>query len=482
MNPRLAALFLPMAIFGCASSAVPAGEPEEQGVFATRILYAPGHFGNSYEVMGEGEMRACLEEASHWGFNGYADWFDTVDCSDPFASPHCNLGTALWDRKKAHFQTAQALKLPCYLLITPNHVYLDQCRPDLEATKTNRIFGQLICPSKPEARAIILKNYENLFADLAKAGVKLRGLSAGPYDYGGCACEACQPWILTFAALCREVHALAERRHPGLEMHFIGWWWSEEEHRLFAEWADREAPGWAKSIALHIPYGKVDVSKAPLPKGCERHAFVHIGYAEAASPRDMYGHLGPVIAAERLEHTVAALAKHGCTGVVAYSEGVYEDVNKALLGGLASGRFRSADAVLEAYAMRYFESGDRTAPRWAAWLRAWGQPYAVDVKAAIAELRKLYGTNPAPSWRLAQWEAKARLMQCHAAIGNGAEWPEERLAAVEAFWREQEQMHREIYGLGPLRHILNRRFSPFPWYKGWAAHKAQSAGTRMGEE
>jgi len=446
-------------------------QPEGNALFPTRLLYAPGHFGNSYEVMGEREMRACLAEAKHWGFNGYADWFDTVDCSDPWASRHCNLGDALWDRKKAHFRTAQDLGLRTLLVLTPNHVYLDQVRPDVEAVKAQRIFGQLVCPSKPEARAVILRNYDNLFADLAKAGVRLSGLSACPYDYGGCACESCKPWILTFARLCREIHALAEKHHPGIEMHFVGWWWSDDEHRLFAEWADQDAPGWAKSIALHIPYGETDVSNVPLPKGCERHAFVHIGYADQAAPRDLYGHLGPVIAAERLAHTVAALRAHGCTGVMAYSEGVYEDANKALLAGLSSGAFATSDEVLLAYARRYLAPDDATAPRWAAWLRQWGRPYAVDAAEASKALSDLLATNPNRSWRLEQWQAKARLMVLHAAIGDDPEWTPERLAAVEHFWAEQERMQRQVYALGPLRHILNRRFSPFPWYKTWAAQQ-----------
>jgi len=451
-------------------------------VFQVRELYAPGHFGNSYEVMGEREMRDTLAEARHWGFNRYADWFDMIDCSDPFASARCDLGAALWDRKKAHFRTAQALGLGCTLGITPNHVYVDQCLPELRAQTGDRIFGQLICPSRPKAREIILRNYEHLFADLARSGVRLSALSAGPYDYGGCACKECRPWILTFAKLCREIHALALRHHPGIEMHFIGWWWSAEEHQQFAEWVDREAPGWVKAMALHIPYGQTDVSNVPLPKGCERRAFVHIGYAEQAAPRDTYGHLGPVIAAGRIERTVAALRAHQCTGVTAYSEGIYEDANKALLAGLGSGQFRTADAVLASYAARYFGADADRAREWAAWLRAWGTPFAVDPKAAAEALAKLLAAGPRQSWRLAQWEAKTRLMGFHAAIGSGQEWPPARLAAADAFWAERERLDRQLYGLGPIRHVLNRRYTPLPWYQSWAKHSAQQAARAAKEQ
>jgi len=450
-------------------------------VFPVRMLYAPGHFGNSYEVAGDNEMRELLTDARHWGFTHYADWFDTVDCSDPFASRLVNMGDALWERKKAHFRTAQAVGLKCVLTMTPNHVYIDQCLPDILAKKGGRIFGQLICPSKPKARQVILRNYAKLFADLAKSGVRLSGLTACPYDYGGCGCDACKPWILTFARLCREIHAIALKHHPGIEMHFVGWWWSAAEHRQFAKWADAEAPGWAKSIALHIPYGRVDVSDAPLPKGCQRWAFVHIGYAEEASPRDVYGHLGPVIAADRLQRTVAALGKHGCTGVMAYSEGIYEDVNKALLAGMGSGRYATADDVLEAYAAHHFGADPATARRWAAWLRAWGKPFTADTAKATKGLDTLIATKPTPSWRLAQWEAKTKLMALNAKVGKGTKWTPERLAAADAFWAEKERLNRRIYGLGFLRHGLNRSYTPIAWYRSWAKHRSLHAAT-LGKE
>ena len=158
---------------------------------------------------------------------------------------------------------------------------------------------------------------------------------------------------------------VAEKHHPGVKMDMIGWWWSADEHRQFAEWVDREAPGWIEHMYLHLPYGATKVADVPLPKGCRRGAFVHISYAEQASPRDMYGHLGPIVAAERLEQTVADLKAQGVTGIMAYSEGVFEDVNKAMLAGLASGEYTTADEVLEAYARRYFGADAETAKEWA---------------------------------------------------------------------------------------------------------------------
>jgi hypothetical protein len=97
---------------------------------------AAAHFGNSYEVLGPNEMRQIIAEAKFWGFNRYGDWFDTDDCKDPFASGHTyGLGDALWNAKRLNYGSAQNLGLLRDLVITPNHVYVDQCLPGLLATK-----------------------------------------------------------------------------------------------------------------------------------------------------------------------------------------------------------------------------------------------------------------------------------------------------------------------------------------------------------
>jgi len=448
---------------------------QEPALFWDRILYAPGHFGNSYEVMGEHEMREYLAACKDFGFNRYADWYDTADCTDPFSGQnHMLLGNALWQRKKENFRSAQDLGLPCDLVITPNHVFAEQCSA-APATTSDRIFGQLVCPSKPEGHAIILRNYENLFADLAASSIRLNALWPAPYDYGGCACAECDPYILTFTKLCRDIHEIALKHHPGIEMRFIGWWWSEEEHRLFADWVDQNAPGWVKSVALHIPYGELDVGDVPLPAGCERQAFVHIGYADVTQPIDIYGLFGPVAAPNRLQQTLDALKAHGCTGLMAYSEGVLDDVNKALLAGLASGLHQDATSVLTAYARRFFNADDATAAEWAAWLRAWGNPFSVDAEACASTLSRLTAPIGEHPWRLKQWELKLELLQAHHAVMAIPEWTPERFNKADDFWKVYERLERGVWGLGPTRGCIAKSRNNLPWYPDWAKHTA--AGT-----
>lgn len=436
-------------------------------------LYAVGHFGNWYEVAGVNETRRMLGEAKHWGFNRYADWFDAIDCVDPFSGdPQFSLGNALWDLKRAHFRTAQSLGLATDLVITPNHVYRDQLKPEWLAKRGPRIQGQLICPHQPGARELILKNHTHLLADLAKAGVNLTAINAAPYDYGGCGCDQCNPWIITFAQLTLDIHKIARTHHPKVALHFIGWWWTAEEHKVFAQWMDEHAPGLAASMALHIPYDKTGVADVPLPKGCRKHAFVHIGYPDRSSPRDIYAKTGPVAAPNRIAATVTNLSAQTVSGVMAYSEGIYDDVNKALLGALLTGKQQTSRDVLLDYARRYLAATDAQAKTWADWLTAWGAPYSVDAAAARKALEKMSG-DPM-NWRRRQWELKADMFAANQAIGPGDNWTPERLAQADAFWAAEEKLQREVYGIGPVRHILNRRFLEMPWYKSWASQPPPS--------
>ncbi|MCC7492633.1 MAG: hypothetical protein IT204_09815 [Fimbriimonadaceae bacterium] len=432
---------------------------------AVREVYMPAHFGNSWECFGRREMREYLAESAWWGFNRYSDWFDTIDLSDPYAQrQHYQMAHALWDRKRAAFQAAQAAGLECGLVITPNHVCVDQVSPQTVAEKAHpEVFGQLVCPSKPGVRELILRLYEHLFADLAACGVRLRAISPCPYDYGGCTCARCQPWILTFAALCRDLLALARRRHPECELHPVGWWWKEAEHDQFADWCDREMPGAVASIALHIPYGQRQPPQRMLPSNSRLRAFVHNGYADAAEPRDVYGKWGPVIAPTRLPATLQALAERGASGFMAYSEGAYEDVNRAILAALSSGRASDVPAVLREYARRYFGASAAAASEWAEWLPAWAEPWRADPTTLRPVFEGLAKAAP-DSWRLAQWRCKLRLFELHHVIGDGPGWSAARRALAAEWLDVTEELQRWVWRLGPQRHIFGEKFLMPGWF------------------
>ncbi len=438
-------------------------------VFPFRECYCPAHFGNSYEAMWPGEMADYLAEMKHWGFNRYADWITTTDICDPYTSDaYWDLAMEQLDRKKRAFRAAQRLGFDLNLIVTLNHVYLDQLRPERAAKKDSRIFGQLVCPSHPDVRQLILNNFERWFADFAAEGIRLDAFTAFAYDYGGCACERCRPWILTFAQLLKEVHSIAEKHHPGIEPWVCSWWWTPEEHALFNQWTADEAPGWLKAMTLHIEYGRTRFKDVAVPVGCRKLAFVHIGYSDNAAVRDIYTKWGAVVAPHRLPRTLDDIAAQDAQGFQAYSEGVFDDVNKALLAGLGSGRFADAGEVLRAYARRYFGAASDRASQWAHWMALWGDRTQASLPEAGRELERLADDAPA-MWRLEHWRSKVKLETLDREIGEPGEngWTDAKLRLVDGFWAEQERLQRQVYKLGPVRHVFARRFSPPRWYDSW---------------
>lgn len=167
-----------------------------------------------------------------------------------------------------------------------------------------------------------------------------------------------------------------------------------------------------------FPTASLKSSTYPYPRA-QKGAFVHIGYCDPASPRNIYGHLGPVIPAERLEKTVADLKAQRVAGVMTYAEGVFNDVNKALFAGLSSGKFQTADEVLRPHAKRYFGVNDKLAARCARWLKARGKPYQVDTEQSAISLAELMTTSHEGGWRRRQWELRQRPFELNHAIGAG---------------------------------------------------------------
>ena len=436
-----------------------AENPESQNFLPVRELYGPAHFGNAYEVMGAAEMADYLAEVKWMGFNSYSDWFTATDVNDPYSPEHADEKSMnRFEKKKAVYLAAREAGLKLNVIICPNHVYLNQLEDKgLAAKKGCLIQGQLICPSTPRGREIILDNHRNWFADTAKAGIKFNTVTAFAYDYGGCACDKCAPWILTSAKLTREIHRIAKEYHPEIEPWYCSWWWTGNDHRLFNNWAASDAPGWLRGMTMHIEYGQTRPKDVPVPAGCRKLAFVHIGYSESRGYAT-YGKMGPVFGKNRIPATIAELRRLGFGGYQAYSEGLFDDVNKMVLAGLSSGRFADLDEALKAYARRFLGADEADSVHWA---RLLGQ--SVD-PANPAELRKELDRLAAKvptNWRIAQWHSRLLLVE-HANAKD-----------ANRFLDAQKALYRDVYRLGKVDHVLD----PAVGRPAWARRSTEKPGT-----
>ena len=225
-----------------------------------REAYCPGHFGNSYEAMWPREMAAYLAEMRHWGFNRFGDWMTCTDVCNPYATDaYWNLPLEMYSRKKAAFRAAQELGMANDLILTPNHVFLDQLRPDLLATKGPNIFGQLLCPSKQRPGRFAGECRPSAVTRRERGSMDLHAFA---YDYGGCVCD-CAPWILTTCGWCATSTPWrsATTRDRAVAVRLVVDRGARPARRLPREALDDEGDH------LHIPYGRTRFADVPVPDG-----------------------------------------------------------------------------------------------------------------------------------------------------------------------------------------------------------------------
>jgi len=263
-----------------------------------------------------------------------------------------------------------------------------------------------------------------------------------------------------------DIHEIAKGYFPGIKARLTGWWWNKEDHKLFKEWADREQPGRFVSLSSYIPYQAISPDPdTELPNDCDLYAFVHIGYTDdQQNLSDRYGSWGPLIAPVRLAKTILALEEMGSTGFCAYSEGVHDDANKAILAGISSGAFRDSRSVLKAYAERYFGVDSSASEAWAQWLHQWGDSFNVDLVKARHDF-DILSKSAVPGWRLDQWDAKLRIFEANAEVMRLERWNADRNAAAERFFEEQDKCFRSVWKLTLLRHGISPRFFRPVWYE-----------------
>ena len=112
---------------------------QEPKAFEHIDMYCPSHFGNTYEVFYENEMRDAISPLKEYGCQWYSEWFDMECCADLATNKLNAFSTVLWQNVRMHYRLAQEMGLKTGLIITPNWTYYDQCRTEWKAAAGERI-------------------------------------------------------------------------------------------------------------------------------------------------------------------------------------------------------------------------------------------------------------------------------------------------------------------------------------------------------
>lgn len=316
-------------------------------VCPARDMYLATHFANFYEAAPMEEVQQYVEDLALWGINclslSFPHW-QYAGFDDPEArrmithlktimrcAKSVGLKVGLGDAANGAFKST-----PADLRNTPV--------PDPLGRHGN--FGVNLCPAKPGAHKILLDDWRKLLDTFADPGVD--GVGYWPYDEGGCGCPECSPWgARGYPKLCRELALAAREKYPHLR-HTVSTWTFDTPPA--GEWEGLTKflaanPAWADYI---LADAHEDFPRYPLDHGVPGNLPL-INFPEISmwgqTPWGGYGANPLPARLQRLWNQ----AKGKLSGGSPYSEGIYEDINKAICSQFYWNPNRSAAETVKEY-------------------------------------------------------------------------------------------------------------------------------------
>lgn len=322
-----------------------------------RGMYFAMHFHNFYHMASEAEIVRYTEDMALWGVNtimAIYPFLNLQDWNDPEAEP-------AMQRLRQYIRAAKELDLQFTTCVNntlfkgvPAHLRATRL-PDPTRRRGNS--GHPVCPAIPEGHAYIVENTRIFFERLADASVDI--LCFWPYDEGGCACAACSPWGSNgFFKLSREMTLLARRYFPKVKTVLSTWMFDTPPE---GEWDGlarnlREGNGWLDYI---LADAHEDFPRYPLDHDMPGNLPL-INFPEISMWGNWpWGGLGAHPLPARFQRLWDQV-KHKVSGGFPYSEGIYEDMNKAAVVQFYWDAGRTAHQTLAEYSA--FEFGAEVTP------------------------------------------------------------------------------------------------------------------------
>ncbi|MBI3921086.1 MAG: hypothetical protein HY318_06690, partial [Armatimonadetes bacterium] len=308
-----------------------------------RGIYFATHFHNFFHDAPIEEVEGYVEELALWGCNALNVWFDMhhyTGIDDPAAQ-------AMIERLRAILQAANRVGIGGSLGVLANEAYANS--PEelraVPASFTGCYFVEL-CPNKPGGLELILKWRREMLQAFAK--IDLEYFWIWPYDQGGCLCEQCEPWGGNgFLKAAEPVARLVGEYFPKVKVVLSTWCFGYQypnEWEVFAK-AFAEKPDW-------VDYLMVD-SHNDFPEFVREHGAPG-GVPVLNFPEISMWGMGPWggWGANPLPQRFQRLWDQ-CSGIVSggfpYCEGIYEDLNKAVLLQFYWNSNRSAEDTVREY-------------------------------------------------------------------------------------------------------------------------------------
>ncbi len=298
-----------------------------------RGMYFASHFHNFYHEAPVEKVQYYVEELALWGINAIFVWFDMHHFNgidDPSAQ-------AMIERLKAILKAATDIGIGAGLLFLANEAYAnspEELRADWTAGHDGYHhppgghYHVELCPNKPGAPELLLRWAEEKLD--AFADVDVQYLCIWPYDQGGCTCSQCKPWgVNGYLRMARPIAELYRRRYPQGKVVLSTWYF---DHFTDGEWAGLDRafqtrPDW-------VDYLLADDNADQFPEYPLQHGvpggLPMVNFSEISMYRaSPWGGFGANPLPQHLQALWDASGAH-LSGGLPYSEGIYEDINKAI--------------------------------------------------------------------------------------------------------------------------------------------------------
>lgn len=319
-----------------------------------RGMYFATHFHNWYHQASEPEIARYMEDLALWGINAFMVIFPMInlqDWNDPQAEPAMAM-------MRQYAKCARALGLQFATGVNnalftgaPEHIRAARL-PDPLGRRGNS--GHPICPGNPDGHAYIMDNSRQLFEKLSDVGLDI--LVFWPYDEGGCACEKCLPWGSNgYLKLSRDLARLGRGYFPGLKTILSTWMFDTPPEGEWQGVSDALAKqnGWLDYI---LADAHEDYPRYPLDSGVPGKLPL-LNFPEISMWGNWpWGGVGANPLPERFQRLWDQV-KHVVEGGFPYSEGIYEDMNKAAVAQFYWNPAQSARETLQEYIAYEFGSG-----------------------------------------------------------------------------------------------------------------------------
>ena len=302
------------------------GISQPQG--SLRGMYFANHFHNWYQMADEAELVRYVEDLALWGINTLMAIYPIIHLTgwdDPESEP------ALAQMRQL-LQVAKSVGLAT--ATTAGNVLFTTTPPELRAAPVpdplvrHGNSGTPVCPSLPAGRELIRRTIGEMLKSVEDIGIDY--LCIWPYDEGGCGCERCHPWGANgYIRLAQDLAGDARAQFPEIKTVISTWTFDTPPQGEWEGLSDALARdgNWADYIMADA---HEDFPRYPLDTGVPGRLPL-VNFPEISMWGNWpWGGAGALCLPTRLERLWDQI-KPVVRGGFPYSEGIYEDMSKAIV-------------------------------------------------------------------------------------------------------------------------------------------------------